>query len=289
MLDQHQQDFEHLSTLYAKVKCLVLEGEAQDIEQKSNIAVFNEMRAALDHVFQCIGDDLAEEPEGKDFRKNQIRKAKEHLVRAAYDSLDGRGISFRRRISEMLKGLHTDSIAESFPEYYSNYIPKLNKLDEKIVESRKNRDLGGNSEENINKYEIIVKEMESIHIEIGCHLEYIANYNRLVSDDSEFVVDMKKFSLDAIYKICPQEYRDYINLTVELKEMLKQKIFKKEKDRYDELVKKISKTQNKMKNFFPDLSNFDKQNRKNGIKQVVIAGVIAVLAAIVGAVLSKIV
>jgi hypothetical protein len=65
MLEQHKKDFEQLSELYAKTKNLILEGEEKDAEQKSNIAVFNEMRAALDHVMQSIGVALAEESDSE--------------------------------------------------------------------------------------------------------------------------------------------------------------------------------------------------------------------------------
>jgi hypothetical protein len=278
MLEQHKKDLESLSELYAKTKRLILEGEERDTEQKSNIAVFNEMRAALDHIMQSIGVGIAEESNSEDFIKNQIRKAREHIIRAAYDSLDGRGISIRIRISSMLRDLSEVSIAMSFPEYHSDYIPKIEELDEKIIESRSNRDnQGSNSEERIKKYENIIKEMESIHEKIGVNLRYIGNYNRL----SEYDEKMKKFSQDAILKICPQYYAEYNKLTVELKRMLKQKTFREERDGYEELMKKVSDKQDEMESLFPELARFDKQSNRRKIQQIIIPLLSAALGALI--------
>jgi len=256
MLEQHQKSLENLSELYAKTKRLVLEAEGKDPEQKSNIAVFNEMRAAFDHLMQCIGVTLAEKPESEalckeneEFIENQIRKAKEHIIRAMYDSLDGIGISIRKRTSDRLHGLPESSIAMIFPEYHSDYLPKIKNLDEKITASRYNRDnRGSSSEEKIKEYETIIKEMEAIYEEIGPNLRYVVEYNEL----SCFDVEMKIFSQDTINQKYPQ-YSEYKKLAAELKNMIKQRIFKEEKDRYEELVKKVNDMQDEIKALFPQL------------------------------------
>jgi len=253
MLEQHQKSLECLSELYAKAKRLVLEAEGKDPEQKSNIAVFNEMRAALDHLMQCMGVALADKPEGEDLHKgnedfieNQIRKAKEHIVRAMYDSLDGIGISIRKRTSDMLRDLPEPLIATVFPEYHSVYLPKIKNLDEKITESRNNRDnRGSSSEGKIKEYETIIKEMETLYGEIGLNLRYIADYKEL----SYFDIEMKKFSQEAINKKYPQ-YSEYNKLAAELRKMIKQRTFKEEKDRYEELVKKVNYMQGEIEGLF---------------------------------------
>jgi DNA repair photolyase len=270
MLEQNKEDLEHLLELYVRTKRLILEGEGKDPEQKSNIAVFNEMRAALDHLMQCIGIALAKEPNSKDedFIKSQIRKAKEHIVRAMYDSLDGIGISIRKRISDMLNNLSETSIAMSFPEYHSDYLPKIKKIDEKIVESRNHRDSrGSDAEEKIKEYETIIREMESIHENIGLNLRYIGNYNGLFEFDDK----MEKFSQDAIHKITPQYYGEYNKLIVELKKMFKQKTFKEEKDRYEEIVRKVGDMRDEIENLFHALIRFDKQSNRNKVIKLIIA------------------
>jgi len=281
MLEELQDDLKQLVELYTEVKSLILDGEAQDEEQKSNIAVFNEIRAALDHVLQCIGEDIAvaETSESLNFKKGQIRKAREHIVRAGYDSLDGIGVSIRKRISERMKGLDEISIANSFSEYFSEYVSKIKKSDEKIRESRNNRDKNNNTKENMAEYKKIVEEMKYIYDEIGINLKYIGDYDRLISDNSEFKKEIKNFSQDAISKICPQYYGDYNNLTVELGEMLKQKIFKNEGGKYNELVKKISDMQAKMRNLFPELVKYDKRIKWNNIRYWILTLAIALAVA----------
>jgi hypothetical protein len=249
MLEQHRKNLEHLSELYAKAKRLFLEAEGKDPEQKSNIAAFNEIRAAFDHLMQCIGTALSEKPDSEDFIENQIRKAKEHIVRAMYDSLDGIGVSIRKRTSDMLCNSPENSIAMAFPEYHSDYLPKINSLDEKIMESRNNRDSRGNNpEEKIKEYEDIIREMEQVYEKIMPNLRYIAYYNELLCFD----VKMKRFSQDAINKKYPQ-YSEYNKLTAELRKMFKQRTFKEEKDKYEELVKKVDYMQGELEALFPEL------------------------------------
>jgi hypothetical protein len=256
MLEQHQKNLEHLSELYAKAKLLVLEAESKDPEQKSNIAAFNEIRAAFDHLMQCIGVALSDKPDSEDlckanedFIENQIRKAKEHIVRAMYDSLDGIGVSIRKRTSDMLRNSPEDSIATTFPEYHSDYLPKINSLDEKIIESRNNRDgRGSNSEEKIKEYEDIIREMEQVYKKIMPNLRYIAYYSELLYFD----VKMKRFSQDKINEKYPQ-YSEYNKLTAELRKMFKQKTFKEEKDKYEELVEKVNYMQGELEALFPEL------------------------------------
>ncbi|MDR2732675.1 MAG: hypothetical protein LBB36_05595 [Fibromonadaceae bacterium] len=248
MLEQHRKDFEQLSELYAKAKRLVLEAEGKDPEQKSNIAVLNEMRAALDHLMQCIGSELAEEPDNKSYIENQIRKAREHIVRAMYDSLDGIGVSIHKRTSDMLRNSPEHLIATVFPEYHSDYLPKINSLDEKIIESRNNRDSrGSNSEEKIKEYQDIIREMEQVYEKIVPNLRYIADYNELLCFD----VKMKRFSQDKINEKYPQ-YSEYNKLTAELRKMFKQRTFKVEKDKYEELVKKMNYMQGELEALFPE-------------------------------------
>lgn len=285
MLEDLREDLERLVELYAEVKFLVLDNEAQDVEQKSNIAVFNEMRAALDHVIRCVGDDLAETPEGSDFRKNQLRKANEHIIRAGYDSLDGIGILIRKRISERMKGLDETSIAHSFPEYFSEHVSKIEDFDKKIRESRDNRNKNGNPKESMAEYKSIVEDMKSMYAEIGVNLEHIGNYDRLVSDNSKFKVEIQKFSSDAISTICPQYYSDYNDSVVELGKMLKRKAFKTEKNKYDEMVEKVNDMQDKMINLFPELALFDKKRRNNSIIKWIFAIVGTIVGTIAGAII----
>jgi|GEM_PF-5861202 len=290
MLEQHQKDLEHLLTLYANAKLLILEAEGKDPEQKSNIAVINEIRAALDHLMQCLGVALSGEPETEALRKEnevfiegQIRKAKEHIIRVSYDSLDGIGVSIHKRLSEMLHDLSESSIAVSFPEYHSDYLSKITNLDEKIIESRAQRDSRRvNSEEKIKEYEAVIREMEFIYGEIGINLRHIANYDR----SSKFDAEMRKFSQKAIVNICPRYYNEYHKQSTELKRMLAQKTFKKEKEKYEELVKIVNDMQDEMKTLFPEMTRFDKYSAWRKIQNILVPFLSAALGALITALIA---
>lgn len=288
MLEQHQKNLEHLLELYANAKLLILEAEGKDQEQRSNIAVMNEIRAALDHLMQCLGVSLLDKPdtekerkENEEFIEGQIRKAKEHVIRVSYDSLDGIGISIRKRLSDMLHDLSESSIATSFPKYHSDYLSKIMNFDEKIVESRNNRDSRGiKSEEKIKEYEAVIREMESIYEEIGFNLKHIANYDKL----SKFDAKIRKFSHEAIFGICPRYYNEYHQRTTELKRMLAQKNFLGEK--YEDLVKTVNDMQDDMEALFPELARFDKHSTWRKIQNILIPLIAAILGSIITALIA---
>jgi hypothetical protein len=108
-------------------------------------------------------------------------------------------------------------------------------------------------------------------------------YRTLVSNSSEFNAEIRKFSQNAICKICPQYYGDYNNLVVELQKMLKQKTFKEEKDKYNKLVEKAKDMQDKMRNLFPELARFDKKSKWSNAAYWILLLVVTALAGIIGA------
>jgi hypothetical protein len=89
--------------------------------------------------------------------------------------------------------------------------------------------------------------MEQVYEKIVPNLRYIADYNELLCFD----VKMKRFSQDKINEKYPQ-YSEYNKLTAELRKMFKQRTFKAEKDKYEELVKKMNYMQGELEALFPE-------------------------------------
>jgi len=130
-----------LGVLYSKTKKYILRTEEVDPESRSNLAIFKEQRDALDHVMRALaeyfdkGSDADEE-----YLCAQIDNARGHMFRAAYDALDGAGISYKLRINDAMQGISNEAIAAVYPEYHRNVLVDVNEIEVKIAEHRKSKD-----------------------------------------------------------------------------------------------------------------------------------------------------
>jgi len=59
------------------------------------------------------------------------------MFRAAYDTLDGTGISYKFRLKGALEDISSKAISAVYPEYYMSVLPTLNKIDDIIAEHKK--------------------------------------------------------------------------------------------------------------------------------------------------------
>jgi hypothetical protein len=151
-----------LGVLYAKTKRFVIRAEQVDPQSRSNIAIFKEQRDALDHVMRALWEHFSEEPKlGEEYLLGQVDKARGHLFRAAYDALDGAGISLKLRIAEAMQNISNEAISAVYPEYY-DHVVELNRIDEQIVEHRKNKDIGRTTMQNMDDYSAVVDRISVI-------------------------------------------------------------------------------------------------------------------------------
>jgi hypothetical protein len=130
-----------LGILYSKTKKYILRAEQVDPESRSNIAINKEQRDALDHLMKALLEytEKGEGAEG-DYLCNQVDNARGHLFRAAYDALDGSGISYKIRIDKAMVGISSDAISAVYPEYFQKHLAEINALDQKLVEHRGAKD-----------------------------------------------------------------------------------------------------------------------------------------------------
>jgi len=151
-----------LGVLYSKTKRFILRAEQVDPQSRSNIAIFKEQRDALDHVMRALWEYFSEGTKiDEDYLCGQIEKARGHLFRAAYDALDGAGISFKLRIAQAMDGISNEAISAVHPDYYTHVV-EINRIDSQIVEHRKAKDIGRTTMQNMDEYSAVVDRLAEL-------------------------------------------------------------------------------------------------------------------------------
>jgi hypothetical protein len=139
--ERFRQTLEELGVIYSKTKGYILRAEEVDPESRSNLAIFKEQRDALDHVMRALGEFFDKGDEAnEDNLCGHINNAIGHMFRAAYDTLDGTGVSYKFRLRDLLSGISSKAISAVYPGYYTTVVPALNKIDGTIAEHRKHKD-----------------------------------------------------------------------------------------------------------------------------------------------------
>lgn len=139
--EKFTQALRELGVLYSKTKKYVLRMEEVDPESRSNLAIFKEQRDALDHVMRALTEFFDKGSEAdEDYLCQQVDNARGHMFRAAYDALDGAGVSYKLRISAAMEGISNEAIAAVYPDYHKHVLVDVNKIEERIAEHRKLKD-----------------------------------------------------------------------------------------------------------------------------------------------------
>lgn len=218
MGEQERMALAELVELYARTKRVVLQAEQFDPDSRSNISVFKEQRDALDHLMRALAaqEALATEQQSKYFHL-QLDKAKGHLYRAAYDSLDGLAISYKLGFKELVEGLSKDTLHALFPDYHG-VLARVRAIDLAITERRNAKDIGRDTLENLEKYCEQVEELFQLSQE-GLRREHCLRdaqqiTNRINAMRTEIEAAMRGFSNDAIDKLYPAYRKHLLDLAL---------------------------------------------------------------------------
>jgi len=180
-VDSNQErELVDLLRLYARLKRLVLMSEQVDPESRSNIAVFKEQRDALDHVMRALSQALGviDEQKPAGYFSLHLDKATGHLLRAAYDALDGLAVSCKLRISELMQGICNEAIHDAFPDYY-NHVVEIDRIDQRIAEHRNAKDVGDDhTTKNLDDYLNEVSRLCEMAKECQAHLPAMLDWQK---------------------------------------------------------------------------------------------------------------
>jgi hypothetical protein len=135
-----QQALSDVRTLYAKTKRYIIRAEEIDPTLRSNIAVFKEQRDALDHIVRAMNEYLEKgDSADKRYISNEFDDAIGHLYRAAYDALDGMGISYKIRMNRIMEDFSMQAICAVYPQYLEA-LDAVEVVQERIIEHREKKD-----------------------------------------------------------------------------------------------------------------------------------------------------
>jgi hypothetical protein len=158
-----------LLPLYEKVRASMIMLENFDEKRQVYIAPINQIRNALDHVFNAVR--YSNEPETCNY---ELKEVKEHLGRAGYDSLDLLASSLGVAIITKLESYELDVIVTVFPDYYTKIKPKITELQTYIAESRSKRNLS--CEKYFSDYLDNIKQLKEINKEIDMRIPSLVEF-----------------------------------------------------------------------------------------------------------------
>jgi hypothetical protein len=177
-----------IAKLYAHTKKLILQAEEIDPELKSSVAIIKELRDAFDHLMRYVADYFAVAPQGAPYQEAQLDKVVGHVFRASYDVLDSLSIALKLRLRSALMGKSHAAITTVFPAYYNQHIVKLSEIDERIVESRRRKDVGGHSPDHLEDYMEFLVGLKSICMEAESRVSEMVRYDLAQSKKSKGTV-----------------------------------------------------------------------------------------------------
>jgi hypothetical protein len=173
-----KENLEELFRLYARVKRLILLAEELDPEQKHVIAIDKELRDALDHLVRYLGVFFAQLPEEGEYSGKNYSAIIGHLCRAGYDAIDELGISLKLRISTALAKTSNEAIQAAIPNYYPKYVTQIEEINNRIVDSRADKDVGAFSIDDLEDYEKFVTALRVITLEIEGAVPAMIQFDR---------------------------------------------------------------------------------------------------------------
>ncbi|MGA2662612.1 MAG: hypothetical protein ABSH34_34465 [Verrucomicrobiota bacterium] len=178
-MEEYAREFEGLVSLYTKTKALILRAEQVDPDSASNIAVFKEQRDAADHVMRILGAMHFNPPDGvtkDDYIRTHFDKARSHLFRASFDSLDGIGLSSKLLLKQDIAGISNEAISAVYPTYWEKVV-EFDKLDEEVTKHRNAKDIGSNTLSHLESYSAVVDGLHATAQEIRQHIKHLRDWD----------------------------------------------------------------------------------------------------------------
>jgi hypothetical protein len=175
-----------IAKLYAQTKRLILTAEELDPELRSCIPIIKELRDAFDHLMRYVSDYFTENPKGPEYQDAQLDKALGHVFRASYDAMDSLAILLKLRLHKAMTTHSHEAITVVFPEYFNTHIVKLREIDNKVIESRRFKDVGGYTPEHLDEYLNFLDQLQKICIEAESRVTEMVRFDKAQKNKSLF-------------------------------------------------------------------------------------------------------
>jgi len=213
-VEDYSQHFKDLVLLYTKTKMLILRSEQIDPDSASNIAVFKEQRDAGDHLMRVLGTIHLNPPNGEDpdtYVKTHFAKARAHLFRAAFDALDGIGVSCKVLMKQAVDGINNEAITAVYPEYWERIV-EFDTLDAQVTGHRNEKDIGKNTLAHLESYSKVIDRLYELTQDFRRRVPQLHEWSEWHLKRVELKNEIAGISNEAITAVFPKYWEKVVEL-----------------------------------------------------------------------------
>jgi len=171
-----------LVEIYIKWKKSFIFAEETNPEFKTFLQPPIEINRAYDHLNRVLAarHGLVEMSAGhsiEEYVTDNFDKVKGHLYRAYFDVLDWISMNLRESIAASFKPYSKDAIQAVAPEYFSQVVPLVQELSEKIAGIRNNKDVvNSGTLKLLEEYEVGVETLKGLRADTNKKIPGLAAY-----------------------------------------------------------------------------------------------------------------
>lgn len=164
---EEQEYWRKIVIVHNYAKAILIYCEEADLNQKTFLQPWNELRNSLEHLVRYKACELglltpAESPEK--YQLANLDRALGHEYRAFFDTCDWLSMVLRKRIREQLGPFidYPEVIKEVIPHYYSELKPAIDELTQKAADIRTKKDIKGDVLAEVEHYNQVVLRLKSL-------------------------------------------------------------------------------------------------------------------------------
>lgn len=162
--EEETETLKELTSLYRRVKELMIYAEEMDPEKRTFLPPVNELRNAFDHLMRVYAFKFGLISANSEYVSINLQKTFGHVYRAGYDLLDWTSIQLRNKILNGVDEFSSETLATVFPKYYQEIRPDLEIASSEISKIRAEKDIGDPDEDDFIKYIKIIERLKN-HLE----------------------------------------------------------------------------------------------------------------------------
>ena len=174
MENNYKKFFKDYSTIYQKVKEIIVFSENYNSENKVYISILNELRNSLDHLVKIFAG--VESPE------KELERATQHILRAGYDSWEILSISLIKDITDSLNRYESLTISQAFPDYYTKVKPTLVEIKKQLSDIRKSKKI---PESDFHEYSEKINKLFDIKQLVDKSIPVLEEYRKKKKDNQK--------------------------------------------------------------------------------------------------------
>lgn len=175
LTEKETASIKEITILSNKVKKLVIDAEEWNNKQAFAPTLL-ELRNSQDHLMRFFAYKFGlKTGVPDDYGSNNLLKAKAHLFRAGYDSLDYLSIEITENILEMVEPFSNEAITAAIPEYFGRIRPDLDEISTTIANIRASKDMD-NDYNDFDRHIDAIEKLRSYNREVLSKMNSLTEY-----------------------------------------------------------------------------------------------------------------